>query len=379
MQIKGIADFIVERMVERSNYLSQGRAVGALGFVNSAGYIDAVSELVDGGISGLPQRLMLDKVVNMAGNSLLEGLNQLPDNVVLLLTNPGKTGIITDVGGINIFGCPIVKIGVKRGQPAGIGMIQPKEDYFKLATQAEEIKIKRLTADTMDQERDILQKMAEQRLQYLEICDELEQVAKPEREINLELPSEEEWELPYIEVNSVAKDFAEQLVTKSLAVEQGREVAALGKVKDGHIVQSGELVVGGMGYVPSRMLATSYTDITGISLREAYQQQIPNDMVIVHTHPGATGVMHMGDAMAGPGTWGRPIVAIGHDKEGSIKGATTLELVPQIAELAQEYEKMGQQFYQAETPEEEAQIRKRRFGIAQEYTDLCKSIEIKSN
>src|SRR6056297_2849123 len=98
MQIKGIADFIVERMVERSNYLSQGRAVGALGFVNSAGYIDAISELVDGGISGLPQRLMLDKVVNMAGNSLLEGLNQLPDNVVLLLTNPGKTGIITDVG-----------------------------------------------------------------------------------------------------------------------------------------------------------------------------------------------------------------------------------------------------------------------------------------
>ncbi|GAB6098933.1 hypothetical protein JCM16358_08120 [Halanaerocella petrolearia] len=377
MEIKGLANFIIERMVERSNHLSQGRAVGALGFVNQDGYIDAISELVDGGLSGLPQRMMLSKLVETEDESLLEALNQLPDNVVLIITNPGKTGIIVDTGGINIFGCPIVKIGVKMGQPAGVGIIHPREDYFELATQSEQIQLERLTAKTMDEEREVLRKMSQRRLKYLEICEELAAVELSERKFDLELSTQEEWQIPYTEINSLSQEFAQSLIQKSLEVERGREVAAIGEVRDGHVVQKGEIVVGGMGYVPSRMLASSYTDISGISLRDAYQNKIPHNVVIVHTHPGATGVMHMGDAMAGPGTWGRPIIAIGHDKEGDIKGATTIELLPKVAQLAKEYEKMGQQFYQAETPEEEARIRKRRFGIAQEYTDLCKAIEIK--
>ncbi len=373
MKIKGIASFIVDKMVEKSNNLSQGRSVGAIGFVNEDGYIDAVSELVDGGISGIPHRLMLSKVVQTEGESLLECLNQLPDNAVVMTTNPGKTGIIVKTSGINVFDCPIVNIGVKMGQAAGVGIISPKADYFELTTESEKIQLERLTADTMDEEREVLRKTAHQKLKYLEICEELETV---ELEPRQEQPavSEEAWQIPYIEVESLDYEFAAKLVDKSLEVERGREVAALGKIEDGHIVQCSDLVVGGMGYVPSRLLASGYTDISGKSLRKVYSSIIPNNVAIVHTHPGGTGVMHRGDAMAGPGTWGRPVVAIGHDKHGTIQGVTTIELRPEVAELADEGEELGQEFYEATTPEEEAKIRKRRFGINQEYTDLCKSI-----
>ncbi len=49
MKIKGIAKFIIDRLVERSNHLSQGRPAGAIGFLNSEGYIDALTDIVDGG------------------------------------------------------------------------------------------------------------------------------------------------------------------------------------------------------------------------------------------------------------------------------------------------------------------------------------------
>jgi hypothetical protein len=86
--------------------------------------------------------------------------------------------------------------------------------------------------------------------------------------------------------------------------------------------------------------------------------------------------MHMGDASAGPITWGRPIVAIGHDKNGRIKGATVIMPDEKCMSLADEYEKLGQQFFTANTKEEEADIRNRRFGIAQEYTNLSLEIEL---
>ncbi|MCK8816564.1 peptidase S7 [Natroniella sulfidigena] len=377
MRIKGIAKFIVDRIVERSKYLSQGRSVGAIGFVNQEGYIDALSELVNGGLSGIPYREMLSKVVEADGKSLLEIINQLPDNAVIITTNPGKTGIIVGTGGVSIFNCPLVRIGVKMGQPAGVGIIYPEPHYFELATESEEIQLERLTAKTMDQEREILRNLFNLRLKYLDISQELEVIEVEEQDVEFEKKDQSEWEVPFIEVNSLCKEFATKLVDKSTTVEQGREVAALGEIKDGHIVQKGEIVVGGMGYVPSRMLASSYTDITEKSLREVYSTVIPNNVAIVHTHPGGTGVMHMGDAKAGPGTWGRPVVAIGHNKEGEIKGATVIELLKEVAELDQEYEEIGQEYYEADTPEEEAKIRKRRFGIAQEYTDLCKPLEIK--
>ncbi|WP_027339993.1 hypothetical protein [Halonatronum saccharophilum] len=376
MKVKGIGKFVVDRLVERSNHLSQGRPAGAIGFLNDEGYIDALTDLVDGGISGLPYRKMLSKLVKVEGESLLEIINQLPDNAVIITTNPGKTGIIVGTGGLDIFNLPLVSIGVKMGKAAGVGLIYPQKKLFDLSTSSENIQLKRLTANTMEEERDILRESFNLQLNYLDVCEELEVVDIEERDVELSLVKSD-WEIPTVEVDSIDEGFAKRLVDKSTQVEQGREVAAIGEVKDGHIVQKGEIVVGGMGYVPSRMLASSYTDISGLSLKEAYTEVIPNNVVIVHTHPGGTGVMHMGDAMAGPGTWGRPVVAIGHDKDGNIRGATVIELRPEVANLADEYEEVGQRYYLAQTPEEETEIRKRRFGIAQEYTDLCKPIEMK--
>ncbi|MGM0502069.1 MAG: peptidase S7, partial [Bacillota bacterium] len=360
MKVKGIAESIIDKIVDRSNHLSQGRAVGTLGFVNEAGYIDAITELVDGGVSGLPYRQILSKVAKIKGESLLEIMNQLPENAVLITTNPGKTGLIVDTSGINTLNQPLVRIGVKREEVAGVGIIYPQEHLFELTTRSEEIKLKRLVAKTMEEEREVLKESSETKVEYLEICEELEQVDIPEQEeLNIKAKPEQDWQIDYVEVNSIEQEFADKLVNKSITVEQGREVAALGEVKDGHIVQLGEIVVGGMGYVPSRLLASSCKDISGISLREAYTGYIPNNVVIVHTHPGGTGVMHMGDAMAGPVTWGRPVVAIGHDKEAEIKGATVIELLEEAMDLVDEYEALGQEFYEAETPDEESGIRKR--------------------
>ncbi len=375
MELEGISVAIVEQLVEKSIFLSQGREAGAIGFINQEGYIDSMTEIVGAGISGLPYRKLLAKVVDTTGRSLLEAINQLPDNIVLITTRPGKTGIILGTGGIDIFNCPIVAIGVKQQKEAGVGYIVPKEKFFKLSTKSEIIKLERLTATTMDEERELIRKSANLDLKYLDICQELEQVDMVANKVE-EIERKNDWEIAELEVNSIDRELAQELVDKSIEVEQGREVAAIGIIEDGHVVKKGEIVVGGMGYVPSRMLASSYTDISGISLKEAYSELIPDNVVIVHTHPGGTGVMHRGDAMAGPGTWGRPIVAIGHDKTGEIKGATVIELLPEVAELADEYEKVSQQYYDVDTPDEEAEIRKRRFGISQEYTDLCKAIEI---
>jgi len=377
MKVKGIAAFIVERLVDRSNHLSQGRSAGAIGFINPEGYIDSMTEIVNGGISGLPYRQMLSKVAKTEGEALLEIINQLPENAVIITTNPGKTGIIVGTGGLDVFNIPLISIGVKMGKAAGVGLIYPKKEYFDLATESEDIQLHRLTAKTMEEEREILRESFNLQLNYLDICKELEQVDIPEDEVSLAKVPEKKWQIPAIEVNTIDKEFAKRLVAKSTEVEQGREVAAIGEIIDGHIIQKGEIVVGGMGYVPSRMLASSYTDISGISLKEAYTNIIPHNVAIVHTHPGGTGVMHMGDAMAGPGSWGRPVIAIGHDKEGNIKGATVIELREEVAKLADEYEEVGQKYYLADTPEEEVEIRKRRFGIAQEYTDLCKPLELK--
>ncbi|MCK8825862.1 peptidase S7 [Fuchsiella alkaliacetigena] len=377
MQVKGIAKSIVDKLVDRTVELSQGRAVGTIGLVNEEGYIDSISPLTDGGVSGLSYRKMLSKVVDVDGRALIEGINQLPDNAVLISTNPGKTGLIVDTNGVNLLDSPVVRIGVKAEELAGVGVVHPESYYFDLATQSEEIQIKRLAAKDMNEEREILRESSELRLNYLEISDELEVIEMAEQEFELEAPAVEDWEIARVKVDSICEELVEELVNKSISVEQGREVAAIGVLEDGHVVKGSEIVVGGMGYVPSRMLASSYTEIDGISLRRAYTEKIPAEVVIVHTHPGGTGVMHMGDAMAGPGMWGRPIIAVGHDKAGQVKGATVIELQDEISKLAEESEQIGQDFYKVDTPEEEANLRKRKFGIAQEYTDLCKSIEIK--
>lgn len=376
MKVKGIARYIVDNLVRVTNEISQGRNAGCFGFVNEDGIIDTITPVGEGGLAGLPLRKLLCSITDMEGKSLIEGLEMVPDNSVLITTRPGKTGLITDVSGVDFFNMPVVAIGVKHDTLAGVGIIYPRSDYFDLATQSEEVELKILAAHSTQEEKEVLRDSTELSLRYLEISSELEVVDTPEKE-RYRPGSRQDWKLPRLAVKSISSDFAEKLVAKSMEVGQGREVAALGVINDkGQILPKGETVVGGIGFVPSRLLASSCVDITGKSLREIYAREVPENGVIVHTHPGGTGVMHMGDANAGPGSWGRPIVAIGHDNEGNVRGATVIENIKEVYDLADEDEELNLKFFDADTPEEEADIRNRKFGVAQEYTNLCKPIEV---
>ncbi len=377
MQVKGIARYIAEKLVEKTVQISQGRNAGCFGLLNQQGIVDRMTPVVLGGLSGLPLRKLLDNITDMKGKSLIEGLEMLPANAVMITTRPGKTGLITDVSGIDFFNIPIIAIGVKNGEMAGIGIIYPQREYFDLATQSEEVDLKILAARTVEEEKEVLRASTELSLKYLELSLGLDIVDVPETEPVYRTNNRKQFILPKPDVNSISGEFARKLVAKSMEVGQGREVAAIGVVdENGHITQKGGIVVGGIGYVPSRILASSCVDISQKSLREIYAGMIPPNGVIVHTHPGGTGVMHIGDASAGPGSWGRPIVAIGHDNEGAVRGATVIKALREVYDLADEDEELGLKFFEANTPEEEAEIRNRKFGVAQEYTNLCKPIEI---
>lgn len=376
VKIKGIAQELVDALVERTNNLSQGRNAGCIGFVNEEGFIAEACEIVDGGISGLPLRQLLDEIISMEGLSVVEGMAHLPANAVVVTTRPGHTGLITDVSGVDFFNLPVVSIGVKHGETAGTGVVYPEGRLFDLATQAEMVDIRSLAANTMDEEKEVLRNGMELTKSYLEISHDLT-VMKVATKSFHQRNAEPMFTIPKLQVQSISQELAEELVSKSMSVGQGREVATLAVVRNGHVEPRGKIVAGGMGYVPSRLLASSGVDISGKSLRQLYTEEIPQDAVIVHTHPGGTGVMHVGDANAGPGTWGRPIIAIGHDKDGNVKGATVIEATERLHALADEDEELGQQFFTAETPDQEADIRNRKFGIAQEYTSLCKPIEIR--
>jgi hypothetical protein len=378
LEVKGIAEVIVDKLVKRSNQLGEGRAVGTVGFVDESGYISTCSEIIDGGLSGLPYRMLLSAISSSKNCSLLEMINRLPENSVVISTDPGQTGIIVNTGGINIFNHPVVKVGVKNREAVGVGILFPKEENFNLASESEKAQLDSLAALSMEDERKALKESTEIRLKYLGISGELPIVSLSTEEDLSEEKSTKKWEMPQPEINSIEREFASKLVDKSISVEQGREVAAFGVIdENGHVSQASKLVVGGMGYIPPRLLASSFKEVYNISLREAYTEVIPFDTVIVHTHPGGTGVMHMSDAMAGPGMWGRPIMAIGHNKKGEIKGASVIELTDRLCQLADENEGLEQKFFQVETPEEELKIRKRRYKIAQEFTDLCKQVDIK--
>lgn len=376
-KVNGIAKFIVARLVKRTSDLSQGRNVGCFGFIDEKGYITSISEIVDGGLSGIPLRILLSKLVNIKHNSILEGIRQLPLNVVFITTRPGKTGLITDVSGVDFFNLPIVSIGVKDFKNTGVAIIYPEPEFFNLATKAEQLNLDTLTTTTMEEEKEILKQSNELGFRFLDVGHELKIVDLPEApDVNTRM-AKKDWNLPRKQVNALDKDFAEQLVAKSMEIGQGREVAALGIVDDEGVVKpKGEIVYGGMGFVPSRLLASSIVDITDKSLQVIYSEHVPKEAVIVHTHPGGTGVMHIGDAQAGPGTWGRPIIAIGHDKDGQLRGATVIEVTDKLFDLADEDEMLSSKYFEAKTPEEEAEIRNRKFGIAQDYTGLCKPIEI---
>ncbi|WP_035268319.1 hypothetical protein [Desulfitibacter alkalitolerans] len=375
-RITGISQELVTKLVDRTTQLSQGRNAGCFAFVNEDGIIDEATEIVNGGLSGLPLRSLLNKITPMKEKSLIEGLNFLPENTVFVVTRPGKTGLATDVSGVDFFNCPIVSIGVKNEGTAGISIVYPKPEYFDLSTKSEEMNIATLATSTMDEEKDVLRTNHDLSLKYLEVSEEL-----PQLKCNLKDASggknEEAWSLPRLDVKSIDKNLAASLVDESIKIGQGREVAAIGVIdENSHVTGKGKIIAGGIGYVPSRLLASSFTDISGKSLRVIYSNDIPDNAIIIHTHPGGTGVMHIGDANAGPGTWGRPIIAIGHDKDGNIRGATVIEKASRIFELTDEDEVLNNKFFDAETTEEESHIRNRKFAIAQEFTDLCKPIEL---
>lgn len=378
MQVKGISKQVVDMLVQRTTALSQGRNTGCLGFISDNGLVDKSTEIVDGGLSGMPLRVLLGKITDMKGKSLLEGIEHLPDNAIVITTRPGKTGLITDVGGVDFFNLPIISIGVKEGCSAGVSIIYPKPEFFNMATESENIDIKILSAMSMEDEKNILRQSNQLGLKYLEVADKLEVVDAPHEILKNYHGVQKETGLKRMQVKSIDKSLAEKLVHESTEIGQGREVATMGTIdENGNVVPMGKTVAGGIGYVPSRMLASSALDLRGLSLREAYSEKIPENAIIVHTHPGGTGVMHLGDASAGPGSWGRPIIAIGHDNEGNVKGATVIEASDQLFELADEDERLNIKFFDVDTPEQEADIRNRKFGVAQEYTNLCKPIEIK--
>ncbi len=379
MEIRGIAKYIVNDMIKRTNELSQGRNAGCFGLVNRDGIIDRTTEISDGGLSGMPLRQQLNNIISMTNKCLLEGLEHLPDNAVLITTRPGHTGLITDVNGVDFFNLPLVAIGIKQENLAGVGLIYPRPEFFDLATETEQIDLRILAAKTMEEEKEIMRRSTEMSLKFLELSTVIPLADIPEQpRLTKEDFTKPDWKLPRLGVNSISEELARQLVDKSMEVGQGREVAMMAKIdNNGHVVAEGNMVVGGIGYVPSRLLAASCVDIKGKSLRQIYAREIPENAVIVHTHPGGTGVMHIGDANAGPGTWGRPIIAIGHDSSGKVRGATVIATVEQIFSLAEEDERLGQKFFEAKTPAEESEIRNRKFGVAQEYTNLCKPIEIK--
>lgn len=375
--VKGISSELVKQLVDRTINLSQGRNAGCFAYVNEEGIVDEATDIVNGGLSGLPLRSLLNKITPMKNKSLIEGLNLLAENTVFVVTRPGKTGISTDVSGVDFFNCPIISIGVKNNGAAGIGIVYPKPEYFDLSTKSEELNIATLATNTMEEEKEVLRTNHELSLKYLEISEELPQVDVKLKKAKPIQHNEEIWNIPRLEVTSINKEFAKQLVDESIKIGQGREVAAIGLIdENGHITEQGKIVAGGIGYVPSRLLASSYTNISGKSLRTIYREKIPQNAIIVHTHPGGTGVMHIGDANAGPGTWGRPIIAIGHDKDGVIRGATVVEKDSRIFELTDEDEVLNNKFFDSETTDEETNIRNRKFAIAQEFTDLCKPIEL---
>ncbi|HHU32264.1 MAG TPA: peptidase S7 [Clostridia bacterium] len=376
-RVNGIARFIVDKLVKRTSELSQGRNAGCFGFIDEKGYITSISEIVDGGLNGIPLRILLGKLVEIKHNSILEGINQLPPNVVFITTRPGKTGLITDVSGVDFFNLPIVSIGVKNFANTGVAIIYPESEFFNLATKVEKLNLDTLSTTTMEEEKEILRQSNELGFRFLDVGHELKIADLPEGSAAKVKKTKNGWRLPRNQIKVLDKEFAEVLVAKSMELGQGREVAALGIVDNKGVVSSqGKIVCGGIGFVPSRLLASSMVDITDKSLQTIYSDYVPKNAVIVHTHPGGTGVMHVGDAHAGPGTWGRPIIAIGHDKEGQIRGATVIEVTDKLFDLADEDEMLSSKYFETKTPEEEAEIRNRKLGIAQDYTSLCKPIEI---
>lgn len=377
MKIHGICRTIVEELKNRTVELSQGRAAGCIGFVDENRNISSIARIVDGGVTGLPLRQILGTVAPVDGLCLLEAVKNLPSNAVFISTQPGHSGLITEIGTVDMLHIPMVNIGVKHDEICGVGISYPEQQYFDLATETEAIELETLRAKTIDEEKAIIRRSMQLNLKYLDVGHELAIIDISASRANEIADTGEKWRLPRTKIKSIDTNLAKRLVEASLKAEQGVEVATLGQVDAaGCVSGNAQIVIGGMGAVPPRLLVSSMCATDGKSLYEIWLNEIPHNAVIIHTHPGGTGVMHAGDASAGPCTWGRPIIAIGHDKNGDIQGATVIELNEALIKLGDKSEELDTAFFAAKTAQEETKIRNLMFGVSQEYTNLCKPIEI---
>ena len=215
-------------------------------------------------------------MVEIKHNSILEGINQLPPNVVFITTRPGKTGLITDVSGVDFFNLPIVSIGVKNFANTGVAIIYPESEFFNLATKVEKLNLDTLSTTTMEEEKEILRQSNELGFRFLDVGHELKIADLPEGSAAKVKKTKNGWRLPRNQIKVLDKEFAEVLVAKSMELGQGREVAALGIVDNKGVVSSqGKIVCGGIGFVPSRLLASSMVDITDKSLQTIYSDYVP--------------------------------------------------------------------------------------------------------
>lgn len=378
MHVAGICSSIVDKLKARTIELSQGRAAGCIGLVNEQGYINAHLDIIDGGVTSLPIRKLLGTAARITGLSLLEAITRLPPNAVFISTQPGHTGLITDIGVVDMLHIPMINIGVKNNKVCGVGISYPEKAFFDLATEAELIELETLRARSIDEEKAIIRRSAQLNLKYLDVGHELAVIDNHAVSNGVFTNRKADWHLPRTRIASIDAEIAHELVAESLKAEQGVEVATIGEVDStGHVSGKGKIVIGGMGVVPPRLLTASVCSVDGKSLYEIWLNEMPPHAVIIHTHPGGTGVMHAGDASAGPCSWGRPIIAIGHDKDGKIRGATVIELNDVLIELGDKSEDLDTAFFTAKTPKQEADIRNLMFGVSQQYTNLCKQIEIR--
>ncbi|WP_027339118.1 hypothetical protein [Halonatronum saccharophilum] len=374
MKVRGISVDIVDKLVAKTIEMGQGRLAGSIGLVNKDGYIDTITELAFG--EDLSLRSILLKYSDFKESPVFELINSLPPNAIIIETNPGRTGVISYPGLIDLLDIPMVRIGVKREKKAQVGIAYPDSRLFNLFTKEENLQLDKLWANTMEEEHSVLEQICDLNYEFLAFYQSLEEVEIPSFEIKAKSIDKVGIKAQYSKVESISKELVDSLVQRSIEVEQGVEVGTIAKLVDGHIIPAGRIVTGGMGYLPSRKLASSYIASNEYSLREIYAKKIPLDTVIVHTHPGGTGVMHSGDAINGPDIFGRPIIAIGHNKDGKVKGATVIETTTKLAQLDKEYEQANNRYNDAQSPEEEIKYRNRLHDIDKEYTNLSKPIKI---
>ena len=118
----------------------------------------------------------------------------------LSLPDP-KTGLITDVSGVDFFNLPIVSIGVKNFANTGVAIIYPESEFFNLATKVEKLNLDTLSTTTMEEEKEILRQSNELGFRFLDVGHELKIGDLPEGSA-AKVKNQNGWRLPVIKSRS---------------------------------------------------------------------------------------------------------------------------------------------------------------------------------